>query len=116
MKELLEKDIQKQICEWLTLHKYFFWRQNNMPIFSRNNAGRMAFRSMGKYTLRGIPDIVVIVSGQFIGIEVKRNGTIKLTEEQTNFGVRTLLNGGLYYKIYSLELLLTKKPFCDLTM
>lgn len=98
----LEKDIQNEICEYLKNNAFFFWRSNNLPVFSRNNAGKMAFRAMGKYTLKGIPDIIVIYKGKFIGIEVKRVGA-PLREDQIKFKVNTIVHGGIYIMATSVE-------------
>lgn len=100
--EPLEKQIQKDICEYLDHSGYFFWRQNNIPVFGRNNGGSMTFRSMPKYTPKGIPDIIVIHDGHFIGLEVKRKGA-KLRIEQEIFRDSIEKNGGDYYVVHSVE-------------
>jgi hypothetical protein len=107
----LEKDIQRTICEWLALNNYFFWRNNNVPIFGKNNAGRWTHRAMPKYTPKGLPDIIVIHNKKFISLEIKRDNTCKLSPEQVDFGLKVIKNGGVYYKIVSLEELKTKKEF-----
>ncbi len=104
-KRKLEKDIQREICEWLDARKYFFWRSNNTPVFSasgRNNDGAMRFRSLPKFTPRGLPDIIVIHRGRFIALEVKRPGE-KLRPEQAEFGCKAVVAGGEYHKVCSLE-------------
>ena len=99
----LEKEVQNTICEWLAFNKYFFWRSNNIPVFSRNNGGKMAFRSLGKYTPRGIPDIILINKGFFVGIEVKREGINTLRPEQEVFRDNVLANGGKYFVVHSVD-------------
>lgn len=103
----LEKDIQKVLCEWLELNKFFFWRSNNIPVFGMNNGGKRTFRSLPKYTPRGLPDLICIVKGKFIAIEVKRPGA-KLRPEQADFGVRCVENGGIYWCITDLADLRSK--------
>lgn len=103
----LEKDIQRKICDWLHDNGYFFWRNNNIPAFSIRG-GKMIMRTLPKYTPRGLPDIIVIYQGAFIGIEVKRPGRYgrtesKLTEDQANFGIKCEENGGRYLVIRSVE-------------
>lgn len=98
----LEKVIQNEICEWLKKNDYFFWRSNNIPVFGRNNAGRKQFRSLPKYTPRGLPDIILIVQGKFIALEVKRPGG-KLRPEQAEFGHKCALNGAIYQMVDSLD-------------
>jgi hypothetical protein len=105
-KKQLESYIVKEICEWLAGRKDLtFWRSNNVPVFSfsgRNNKGEMRYRSLPKYTPRGLPDIMVICNGKFIGIEVKREGA-KLRPEQAEMGMRITLNGGFYFVAHSLH-------------
>lgn len=57
--KLLEKesDIQRAICDCLALKKHFFWRQNTTPIFDPT---KKTFRKMPKYSLKGVPDIIVL--------------------------------------------------------
>jgi hypothetical protein len=88
--------------EWLAIKKYFFYRSNNIPVYSRNNAGYMAFRKLPKFTPRGIPDIVIVREGKYIGVECKRPGAA-LRPEQADFGTNLVLNGGFYYVVHSLE-------------
>ena len=98
----LEKDIQKVICEWLQLNNLFFWRSNNIPVFGMNNGGKRTFRSLPKYTPRGLPDLICIVMGKFIAIEVKRPGA-RLRPEQAEFGARCIENGGIYWCVTDLS-------------
>ncbi len=99
---MLEKDIQRLICDYLAIKGYFFWRQNNTPIFGMSGSGERRFRSLPKYTPRGIPDIIVLSRGKFIGIEVKRGG-MKLRPEQAEFGAKLVANGGVYVVANCLE-------------
>lgn len=68
MQEESESAILRAIGDYLAMKKYFFWRSNNVPIFSQDR-----FRAMPKYSRLGIPDIILInKDGVFIGLEVKR--------------------------------------------
>lgn len=98
----LEKEIQREICEWLELHGYFFWRSNNIPVYGKNNAGKYTYRSMGKYTPLGIPDIFVLSNGDFIGLEVKRDKA-PLRPEQVQFGLKMYANGAYYRRVTSVD-------------
>lgn len=100
--EILEKDIQREICEWLNTHKFFFWRSNNIPVFGMNNGGKKTFRSLPKYTPKGIPDIIVIHNGKFIGLEVKRPKA-KLRPDQAIFKGNVEDNGGYYHEVHSVD-------------
>lgn len=98
----LEKDIQNEICEFLQAGNFLFWRSNNVPVFAKNNAGKYMYRSLPKYTPRGLPDIIVVVEGKFIAIEVKREGA-KLRPEQAEFGARVIREGGSYIVAHSID-------------
>lgn len=100
--KILEKDIQRQICEWLELKKFFFWRSNNIPVFGRSNDGTKRFRALPKYTPRGLPDIIVICAGKFYAIEVKRPGQ-KLRLEQSEFKIKCFKHGSNYITAFCLE-------------
>ena len=89
-----ERDIQMSICEYLAVKRFFFWRQNVNPIW---NAKTGAFRRMPAYSVNGVPDIIVIYKGKFIGLEVK-NETGKQQKSQINFENLCKSNGA-YYKV-----------------
>lgn len=70
-----ETDIQRTICDYLALKmkrgELMFWRQNNTPVYDAINK---RYKSMPMYAMLGIPDIIVIKDGWFIGLEVKMKG------------------------------------------
>lgn len=99
----LEKEVQNTICEYLVAKEFFFWRNNVIPVFGRNNGGKMAFRSMGKYSMKGLPDIIIIKNGKFVGVEVKRQGITALRPEQENFKNLCIKNNTYYIVVHSLE-------------
>lgn len=105
----LEKEIQKQICEYLSFNSYFFWRQNNVPIFGKSMDGQFRHRAMSKFSKKGIPDIIVIHNGKFIGLEVKREGHLPLSDDQEQFKKGVEVAGGKFYKVSSLEDVLNVK-------
>lgn len=100
----LESEVLREVCEYLTKHGYFFWRSNNIPVFAMNNAGKMTFRSLPKYTPRGLPDIMLVYNAQFIAIECKRIGA-KLRPEQVEFRDNLRAHGGIYFVATSTKLL-----------
>lgn len=106
----LEKDIQREICEWLEFMGLFFWRSNNIPVFGQNNAGYKTFRKLPKFTPRGLPDIIVLHQGQFHGIEVKRPGQ-KLRPEQIDIAKKIRDSGCNYHLVFSLEEVQTISAF-----
>ena len=101
-----ETQVLLEICKWLHDSEFFFWRSNNVPAAGRSFG---AFRSLPKYTPPGLPNIMIVHDGIFIGLEVKRptedgarekNGRKlrmgKLTPEQGEFGIKLTIAGGHY--------------------
>lgn len=78
--------------------------------------GRLAFRRMPKHSRRGVPDIIVIKDGQFIGLEVKRPGTYQ-SPEQKAFKHDVATAGGRYHVVRSIEDVTTcnlpRRPYPD---
>lgn len=96
-KKPLESEIQSAICQYLALKGYFFWRQNTGSLFRE---GR--FFSMPKYSMNGIPDIILIKDGAFIGIEVKREKGV-LNDAQLEFNRLCVKNGATYLIARSID-------------
>lgn len=95
----LEKAIQLAICDYLARRKHFFWRQNTTALF---DVTKKTFRAMPKYAMKGVPDIVVIKDGFFIGLEVKRPHT-KPSADQKAFEEGCKRAGGEYYVVRSIS-------------
>lgn len=77
-----------------------FWRQNNLPVFDFLTK---TYRSMPKYALKGVPDIIVILPGGRVSfIEVKRHPA-KQSPEQVIFQKRVEALGCKYILAYSLD-------------
>ncbi len=96
-----ETEIQRAICDYLALKKHFFWRQNTGAMID-HKSGKVTFKAMPKYSMNGIPDIIVIHQGFFIGLEVKREKT-KQSPSQIEFEKRCKEAGGEYYVVRSID-------------
>ena len=95
---ILEKEIQLAICDYLALKKYFFWRQNTQPVFDKGH-----FRAMPKYSMNGVPDIILINrDGKFWGLEVKRPKS-KQSEAQLSFQEKCEFNEAEYHVVTSID-------------
>lgn len=94
-----EGEIVRAICEYLSRKRYLFYRNNNVPIFDPT---RQAFRAMPKYTMRGIPDIVLIKEGRYIGIEAKA-GKAALSPHQEMFKAESERHGATYIVARSID-------------
>lgn len=99
----LEREIQREICDWMKERGLFFWRSNNTPQLGKPDAtGGFRFRAMPKYAMKGVPDIICVHKGVFYGIEVKRPGAY-IRPEQATFGEKLNKNGGEYHVVKSLD-------------
>lgn len=98
-----EGDLQTAICEYLERKKYFFWRNNNVPMVYKTASGEMRFRKMGKYAMKGIPDIFIVTDGGFmIFLEIKAPKKYQ-SPEQKEFQRRCEEVGAEYYVIKNID-------------
>lgn len=104
-KKELESQVLNDVCNYLAMHKIFFWRSNNVPVYGKNNGGKFAFRSLPKWTPKGVPDIIAVIQGVAVGIEVKRGGDRPgmLSPEQADFGLKMKMAGGVYFVARSVD-------------
>lgn len=102
MVKKLESAIVREICDWLNERGFFFWRQNNIPVFQKDRFGAR-YRALPKYTPKGLPDIIILSKGRLIGLEVKVPTYWKRTDAQIEMKDKFLNNGGEYYLVTSLE-------------
>jgi succinylglutamate desuccinylase len=97
-----ESDIQKAVCEYLERKGYFFWRQNNTPVYDPT---RKVYRAMPKYALKGVPDVICFdktKTGIAIFLEIKKPKTYQ-SKEQKEFETKSQDFGCEYYVIRSLD-------------
>ena len=91
-----ETALKKQCLEWLAIKGIFAYKQN-CGGFKNPTGGFYRFSSMN-----GLPDIVCIIKGKYIGVELKVD-----KKEQSDFQIIFQENlekaGGAYYIIRSLE-------------
>lgn len=99
MKPLLEKDIQKQILDWLRLHGATAIRVNSGAM-AGDYKGKKRFVRMNDTV--GCSDILCCWRGRFVAIEVKRPGN-KPTLDQESFLQTVERSGGLAIVAYSVD-------------
>lgn len=93
-----ETEIQSAIIDYLHLRKKFVIRLNNIPPTQLVN-GQRVFRRMPKGSVKGLPDLVVLVEGGFgVWLEVKAPKG-KQSPDQKEFEKRIKSLGGEYYII-----------------
>jgi len=91
-----ESDIQKVIIEYLKIKRIFHYRQNS-GAFMTKSGGFMRASSVN-----GLPDIVAIKDGRYIGIEVKTPKG-KQSDAQKDIEREVTKAGGFYFIVRSLE-------------
>ena len=124
-KSLTEKQIQQTIINYLLFRKdVFFWRQNsgsftekakaalNKIMFAMKLAPAITsriqgsfYKAMGRYdctSVKGLPDIIVIKDGMFIGFEVK-TATGRQRETQKEAQAKIEKAGGKYFIVRSVD-------------
>jgi hypothetical protein len=89
--ELRERDIQRQICDWMTLHR-IFWRRSNTGAAVHTYKGKTRMIRFGQ---KGMADLFAVIRGRHIAIEVKRPGESP-TADQEQFGKELEAAGGVY--------------------
>lgn len=92
-----EAEIQRTICDYLALKRHFFWRQNSSGSFQNGK-----FVKLPPYSMSGLPDIIVIRDGWFIGLEVKTKKG-RQSKNQKEFQEKLEEAGGEYYVVRSIE-------------
>lgn len=90
-----ESDIQRQILDYLALRRVFHYR-NNSGAF-KDTAGHFY-----RFGALGSPDIICVIAGQFVGIEVKAPKG-KQSDHQKEFQNKLEAAGGSYVLAYSLD-------------
>ena len=98
-----EIDIQKQIIQYLQYlenqDKLFFSRVNTTGIYDSKTK---AHRKLPVGVKRGFADILVIIKGQAIFLEVKRKGSYQ-SEFQKTFQQSVEINKACYFVVRSIE-------------
>jgi len=96
---LTEKEIQGQILNFLAHIGVFCWRNNSVGVFDqRKNAYR---KRTSRHQINGVPDILGIMHGKFLAIEVKRHDG-KVSDAQRIFLAKMNDEGGVAFVARSL--------------
>ena len=98
-----ESQIQKEILHWLSLQpkdQMFSWRMYTGPIVRGNPLKGKTFFTPNPCP--GLPAIIVIIKGRFVGLEIKQPKGRQSTEQKT-FEQAVKKAGGFYFLIRSLN-------------
>jgi hypothetical protein len=90
-----ESALQRSILDYLTLRRIFHYR-NNSGAFDNGHGGFYRFGA------KGSPDIICVIDGQFVGIEVKAPKGLQ-SDHQKEFQAKLEAAGGKYVLAYSLD-------------
>jgi len=96
--KLKEKDTQQTIIEYLKIKKIFHYRNNSGAMMGEYNGKRRIVR----FGALGSPDIVCIVKGRYVGIEVKGTDG-RQRDSQIEFQEQLEKAGGKYILARSLD-------------
>lgn len=98
--ELTEHQIETQICHLLWCNKIFFWKNPSGGYF---DAKRKVFRKhTNPFALSGAPDLIAVIDGKFIGIEVK-SAKGRQSPQQKEFQTKLEKAGAKYFLVRSVE-------------
>lgn len=98
--KISEKEIQKQILQFLTAYKIFVFRNNTTGVY---DPVKKIFRPLSGFSLRGVADILGLTpEGRFLAIEVK-TATGRQTFEQKQFEDAVKANNGIYILARSID-------------
>ena len=92
--KISEKDLQKTTIEYLIAKRIFHYR-NNSGAFKRDG-------HFYRFGATGSPDIVAVINGQYVGLEIKGTGG-KQSEHQREFQENLEAAGGRYLLISELN-------------
>lgn len=96
----LEKEIQNEILEFLKIIGVYCWPNQSVGIF--DPVKKIYRKSKSRHHLNGVSDILGIINGRFLAIEVK-SATGQLSGEQRIFLARVNENGGIAFVARSVE-------------
>lgn len=92
-----EGKIQSEVLKYLLEQGVFAWRQNNTAIFDPKMNGYREHNG-----LKGVPDILSVINGQFVGWEIKTPKG-RQSADQFAFQKRLERHRGKYFIIRSLD-------------
>lgn len=90
-----ESEVQKAILQYLQVKNIFHYR-NNSGAFQAKNGNFVRFGAVGS------PDIICVIKGQYVGIEVKKPKGIQ-SEYQKIFQENLEKAGGRYILAFSID-------------
>ena len=96
---MAENDVLQMVCQYLRYRNRFFYRNNNIPVWDTQ---KKLYRRASKWTPRGLPDIIVVYLGQYIGLEIKGPYGV-VSPEQQAIGDALWDAGARWYVVRDIE-------------
>lgn len=95
MTDPTESEIQKAVLQFLSVSRIFHYRNNSGAYLAEHG-------SYIRYGLPGSPDIIAVINGKYIGLEIKRRKG-KQDPDQVEFQRVLEKAGGEYYIVRSVD-------------
>lgn len=103
-KQTPEGNVLNAVCEYLEYKRHTFWRTNTHGVY---DTVKKTFRTMPKYALKGVSDLILLKDGKAIFIEVKAPKGV-LSEHQKDFGAIVTNAGAEYIVVRSIDDIISK--------
>jgi len=100
LKQPSEAQIEMSICHYLQVRGFFFWKAPNGGFFDTKT--KRFRKHVNPYVRNGIPDIILVHKGQFIGLEVKSEKG-RLSDDQKYFHQEAEKNGAKLFVVRSID-------------
>lgn len=94
-----ENLVLQSVCEYLERRGYTFWRNNTVGVY---DVRQKRFRSMPKYSIAGVSDIIVLYEGKAIFIECKAEKGVQ-SDSQKEFQIFVENADCKYYIVKSID-------------
>jgi penicillin-binding protein-related factor A (putative recombinase) len=91
--------IEKQILNWLKMKNVFAWKTKTVGTFDPT---KKVFRKPSPFYRKGVSDIIALIEGRLIAIEVKSK-TGRVSQEQIEFLNQINARGGVGFIARSIE-------------
>lgn len=99
MKAPSENNVVSAVCDYLSYRPHFFWRNNTVGVYDRKNE---TYRSLPKYAIKGVPDIIVLAFHTVVFIECKTDKG-RQSEAQKDFQKEVESRGYTYILARSVD-------------
>lgn len=98
--KLKETQIELQVCHLLRAKNIFFWKNPSAGFYDTKR--KIFRRHVNPFVGRGVCDLIALIDGHFIGLEIKSQKGVQ-SEDQKTFETRCKAAGAFYFLIRSVE-------------